>query len=484
MRFRNRTSNPQESFYWYDVETTGKSPRHDRIIQFASQRTDEDLRPIGEPYTCLVRIPPEVLLKPEAMLITKLGPNLLETEGIEEWRLLRDLSNHFAQSQTCIIGYNNVSFDDEFLRFSMYRNLRPPYEHEWKSGNSRMDMMSILQLTCALRPDGMQWPIKDGEPSYTLSDLAEANELDTSNAHDAYADVDMTLGLARLVKQTQPKLWQFACSLRSKDSVIGYTSPLRKKPLLHVSKYYSKQRFCIAPVLPIVVRPNRSNELIAIDLSSDLSLILDRSTQELRSALFASEEDRDSAQPRPGIHTITLNKFPMIAPISTLRDEDAKRLSIDKKSIREACLRLNEYPDLPYRLQQLYEQPPSFEAPQSAEEALYDGFLPDEDVKHCRRFWRDLESGLPWRDIALTDNRLNDLRARLKAQFAPEEMDDREKSHFKSFVKRQLMSKHQNIDEVRQKIKELRSSTLDSKDLKLLDELDLHITSLAAIYEL
>lgn len=484
MRFRNPTSNSQESFYWYDIETTGRSPRHDRIIQLASQRTDEELRPIGEPYTRLVRVPPEVLLKPEAMLITKLGPKVLETEGIEEWKLLHDLSDHFAQPQTCIVGYNNISFDDEFLRFSMYRNLRPPYEHEWKSGNSRLDMMSVLQLTCALRPEGMQWPIKDGEPSYTLSDLAEANDLDTSNAHDAHADVEMTLGLARLLKQAQPKLWEFACSLRSKETVIRYTSPLRTKPLLHVSKYYSKQRYCIAPVLPIVMRPNRNNEIVTVDLSSDLSLILNRSTEELRSALFASEEDRDSSQPRPGIHTITLNRFPMIAPISTLRDEDAHRLNINKRAVRDACAQLSESQDLPYKLQQLYEQPPSFETPQYAEEALYEGFLPDEDVKDCRDFWRDLDRGLPWRDIALSDNRLNDLRSRLKARFAPAEMNDREKSQYRSFVKAKLTSKQQNFGEVQRNIQELQSSTQDSRDIKLLDELDSHMTELANTYEL
>ncbi|MCY3884444.1 MAG: exodeoxyribonuclease I [Gammaproteobacteria bacterium] len=484
MRFRNPTSKPRESFYWYDLETTGKSSRHDRIIQLASQRTDKELQPIGEPYTRLVRVPPEVLLKPEAMLITKIGPGLLECEGMEEWNLLRDLSDHLAQPQTCLVGYNNVSFDDEFLRFSMYRNLRPPYEHEWKRGNSRMDMMSILQLTCALRPEGMRWPIKDGEPSYTLSDLAEANEIDTSNAHDAQADVDMTLSLARLVKQTQPKLWDYVCSLRSKETAIGYTTPLRKKPLLHVSKYYSKQRYCIAPVLPIVVRPNRSNEVISVDLNSDLSLILKGSIEDLRSALFSSEEERDPSQPRPGIHTITLNKFPMIAPLSTLRDEDAKRLNIDKNAIRDACTRLNESPDLPYRLQQLYEHPPTFEAPQTAEEALYDGFLPDEDLKDCREFWRDLDRGLPWRDIALSDNRLNDLRSRLKAHVAPEQMDDREKSQYRSFVKTQLTSKNQSFGEVRQKIQELRSSTQDVREMKLLDELDSHMTELAKTYEL
>ena len=224
MRFRNQPSKPRQSFYWYDIESTGTRPRHDRVVQFSSQRTDEELQPLVSPTHAVLQVPPEVLLNPEAMLITKLGPKMLESEGIEEWSLLCDLSDHFSQRSTCIVGYNNIAFDDEFLRFSMYRNLRPPYEHEWKNGNSRMDMLGVLQLTCALRPEGMEWPIKNGEPSYALTDLAEANGLDTSNAHDAQVDVNLTLGMARLVKQAQPKLWDYVCSLRSRDTALGYTN--------------------------------------------------------------------------------------------------------------------------------------------------------------------------------------------------------------------------------------------------------------------
>ncbi len=483
MRFRNKPTKPRESFYWYDIESTGTSPRHDRIIQFSSQRTDEELQPIEEPYTRLVRIPPEVLLDPEAMLITKLGPKVLVTEGIEEWRLLCDLSDHFSQRNTCIVGYNNIAFDDEFLRFSMYRNLRPPYEHEWKNGNSRMDLIGILQLTCALRPEGMRWPIRDGEPSFALTDLAEANGLDTSNAHDAQVDVNLTLGMARLVKQAQPKLWDYVCSLRSRDTALGYTTPLRKRPVLHVSKYYSKQRYCIAPVLPIAMRPKRSNELIVVDLASELSLIMDGTVEELRSALFRSQ-DEDSAQPRPGIHTIAMNKVPIIAPMSTLRDEDAERLNIDKQEIGDVCVRLNENPDLPYRLQQVYGTPPEFDAPQTAEEALYEGFLPDEDVDECRAFWQDLNHGLPWRDIELSDQRLNDLRNRLKPRIAPEAMNEDEQSQYESFVKTRLTSKHQDLKGRRKKIQEMLPSTRDPIDAKLLNELDSHMAELASKYDL
>ena len=179
-----------------------------------------------------------------------------------------------------------------------------------------------------------------------------------------------------------------------------------------------------------------------------------------------------------------MNKFPIIAPMTTLRDEDAERLNIDKQGIGEACVRLNEIPDLPYRLQQVYGTPSSFEAPQTAEEALYEGFLPDDDAKECRELWNDLDQGLPWRDTRFSDQRLNDLRSRLKARIAPEAMNSDEKSQYRTFVKTRLTSKHQNLNEHRRKIQEMLPSAHDPIDAKLLNELDSHMAELASKYDL
>ena len=46
-----------ETFYWYDLETTGTDPRWDRIVQFAGIRTDMDLNAVGDEARFYVECP-------------------------------------------------------------------------------------------------------------------------------------------------------------------------------------------------------------------------------------------------------------------------------------------------------------------------------------------------------------------------------------------------------------------------------------------
>lgn len=478
-----RTPNSQASFYWYDLETTGTDPKRDRIVQFAGQRTNEEFEPLGEPWSRFVKVPPEVLIKPDAALVTGLGPKYLEQKGIEEWELFRDLSEQFQQPRTCLIGFNNISFDDEFLRYGMYRNLRPAYDHEWRSGNNRLDLLGIAQLTCALRPTGVNWPIKDGVPSFKLEDLAKANELDASHAHDALTDVELTFGLARAIKQAQPKLWDFACSLRSKETLRGYVSTRNNRPILHVSKNYSNKRFCIAPVLPIAQHPRNRNQIIVVDLLSDLSMVLENSVKDIRSALFSRHnEDDESANQRPGIHTIALNRVPIVAPMGVLGDEEAKRLNIERGAIDSARSAIAGCPELFQRVQEVYQSAPEYDKPVVAEEALYDGLVPNDDADKCRAFWRKNARGPMWQDFEFGDSRLNELADRLKTRMAPDLMTDSEKRNYFNFVRDRLTQGENNLPALRQKVQELLLQTQESSKCRVLSELELHMQELANNY--
>ena len=477
-----RTPISQASFYWYDLETTGTNPKRDRIIQFAGQRTDEDLEPIGDPWTRFVRVPPEVLIQPDAALITGLGPKVLKKEGIEEWELFKDLSEQFQQPRTCLIGFNNISFDDEFLRYGMYRNLRPAYDHEWRSGNSRLDLLGIAQMTCALRPEGIEWPIKDGVPSFKLEDLAEANNLDASGAHDALTDVELTMGLARAIKRAKPRLWEFALSLRSRDALRKHVSLGSFKPIIHVSKNYSNARFCVAPVLPIAEHPRNRNQIIVVDLLSDLKMLLESSAEEIRSALFAHRTEREPDEPRPGIHTIALNRVPIVSPIAVLGDKEAKRLNIDKGIIDSALTAISACPSLPKRLREVYLSAPEYDPPSAAEEALYEGLVPDADADTCRKFWRSRVRGTLWQDVEFSDSRLNDLADRLKTRMAPDLMSESEKRSYLSFVRDRLTQGEENLPALRLEVQELLSKTHEPPKREVLAELETHMKELANQY--
>ena len=179
-----------QSLFWYDYETSGLEPRYDRILQFAGLRTDLELNPIDEPVNLCCQPPSDTLMSPDACLVTGLSPKRLRQEGLPEVEFITNIHHQLSQANTCTVGYNNIRFDDEFTRFSFYRNLIEPYGREWQDGNSRWDVLGLVQLTYALRPEGIEWPVKDnGRSSLRLEDLTQANGLSHRQAHDALSDV-------------------------------------------------------------------------------------------------------------------------------------------------------------------------------------------------------------------------------------------------------------------------------------------------------
>jgi exodeoxyribonuclease-1 len=76
------------------------------------------------------------------------------------------------------VGYNTIRFDDEITRFMFWRNLIDPYAREWQNGCGRWDLLDVVRMAYALRPDGIVWPTKeDGSPSFKLEHLTKANGL-------------------------------------------------------------------------------------------------------------------------------------------------------------------------------------------------------------------------------------------------------------------------------------------------------------------
>src|SRR5206468_3619753 len=111
---------------------------------------------------------------------------------------------------TIVVGFNNIRFDNDFIRFLFWRNFYDAYEWAWKDGRSTWDLLDLVRMTRALRPEGLQWPFApDGKPSNKLEYLAAVNKLDHVDAHDALSDVLASVALAGLIKSKQPRLFEY-----------------------------------------------------------------------------------------------------------------------------------------------------------------------------------------------------------------------------------------------------------------------------------
>ena len=429
---------PAETFLWYDIETTGTSPAHDRIVQFASLRTDAGLDPVEPPFTTYIQLAPEVVPWPESVLVTGITPQTL-AQGRSEWEAMTEIHRIFDTGRTCVVGYNNLLFDDEFLRYTLYRNLFDPYAREWRDGNSRWDIIDLVRASAALRPEGMEWPVIDDKPSFRLQVIAEANGLTHEIPHDALSDVHATIGVARLVKQHQPKLYQYALGLRSRDAARRMLLPFGQHICLHAARSFGSARYGTAPVLSIAQHPEIEASVIVADLGRDVSPLIENSAEDLAEVLFAKE-----AEERPPLHQVRLNRCPFLAPLTVLRPPDTRRLGLDRDILLERQAALTATPDLDRKIANVYARRDTerTDEPRDVDERLYEGFTSDADRDRCEHLRRELRAGGPWPDISFTDSRLRELAGRLRARLRPDSLDASQRTSWKRHIVDRLTTEH------------------------------------------
>jgi exodeoxyribonuclease-1 len=270
------------SFFFYDLETSGFDPRRARIMQFAGQRTDMGLQPVGEPVNQLIKLTPDVLPDPDAILVTGITPQTTIADGLTELEFLNLFYEQVAIPGTIFVGYNSVRFDDEFMRFLNYRNFYDAYEWQWQDSRSRWDLLDVVRITRALRPEGVKWPFaSDGRPSNQLGLLTAVNKLEHANAHDALSDVLATIALARLIRDKQPKLFEFLLSMRAKREVAKLVT--KSEPFVYTSGKYAGEFEKTTVVITLTEHPENQGALV-YDLRQDPTPFLKMSVDDLASA--------------------------------------------------------------------------------------------------------------------------------------------------------------------------------------------------------
>jgi exodeoxyribonuclease-1 len=196
----------KNTYLFYDIETSGLSKCFDQIVQFAAIRTDLDFN-ILETHNFKIALRDDIIISPEALLVHKMGPSELK-DGVSEFEAVKEIHRLMNFPGTISLGYNTLGFDDEFLRFSFYRNLMTPYTHQFKNNCSRMDIYPMAVFFYLFSNDSAVWPFLEGKVSLKLEKLIPLNNLTKGTAHDALADVEATLNLAKLFSR-EKKIFEY-----------------------------------------------------------------------------------------------------------------------------------------------------------------------------------------------------------------------------------------------------------------------------------
>ncbi|TVT82015.1 exodeoxyribonuclease I [Pseudomonas sp. H3(2019)] len=424
------------SIFWYDYETTGISPRCDRPLQMAGIRTDLDLNEIDEPVNLYCQPSDDILPHPAACVITGITPGRLAGQGLSEADFMTRVHAQLAAPGTCGAGYNTLRFDDEMTRYSLYRNFFDPYAREWQGGNSRWDLIDVVRAAYALRPDGIVWPEEEGRVTLKLERLTAANGIDHGQAHDALSDVRATIALARLIRDKQPKLYDWLFKLRSKQKVMDQIRLLQ--PMVHISGRFSAARSYVGVVLPLAWHPRNRNALIVCDLHLDPQGLLDQDAETLRQRLYTRREDLAEGEWPVPLKLIHINRCPVVAPLSVLRAEDQQRLQLDMAQYEARALRLSDAQEVwRDKVLAIYARE-DFSPSEDPEQQLYDGFIGDRDRRLCEQVRNADPMQLAQEQWPFDDDRLPELLFRYRARNFPETLSHEEHERWKLFCQQRL----------------------------------------------
>jgi len=430
--------NNQSSLLWYDYETLGINPRRDRVVQFAAIRTDMALNIISDPIDLFCQPAWDTLADPQACLVTGISPLFALKNGLPEADFAQRIFDEMARPNTCTVGYNSIRFDDEFSRFLFYRNLFDPYQREWKHGNSRWDLLDVVRMTWALKPETLNWPVDDGGVTrFKLEQLTALNGIGHEKAHDAVSDVKATICLAQLIKNRQPELYDYAYSLRLKANVSKQLDTLSRKPVLHFSGRFPVAQGCMAMVSPIMPMPGNPNAIICFNVSQSPEALATLSAEDIQKRLFSTQADLEAqGLTRIGLKVIHINKSPMVVPAKMLTPDVAARFGHDIAQMQAHYDALVQMPDIATKLSAVYAREPM--APGDVDGALYDGFVKDSDRRILDGVRKQPAFSQSIGSVAFQDERLPELLFRYWCRNWPDEIPEREMRHWKAHCQRAL----------------------------------------------
>lgn len=403
-------------------------------MQFAGQRTDENLHPIGDPVNVLVKLSDDILPDPGAVQVTGITPQATLADGLSEPEFCRLLMEEVFTPNTITVGFNNVRFDDEFIRHTFWRNFHDPYEWAWSEGRSRWDLLDVVRMTRALRPEGINWPVdQEGRPTNRLELLSAENGLVHTKAHDALSDVEALIAVTRLIREKQPRLYDYLLKGRDKRSVAELVNLASPQPFVYSSGRYDNAHEKTTVAFPVAPGP-KPNSVLVYDLRHDPTAFSNATPKALAELLFATREQRQDPSFRQlPVKELVYNKCPAVAPLGVLDESSAKRIGIDSPTIRAHLQALTAMADFGERVREAFEMREPYAPSSDPEEQLYDGFINEKDKPRMSAVRAAGADELADFHPQFADERLSELLLRYKARSYPAALTEAEQQQWESF---------------------------------------------------
>jgi len=467
------------TFFFYDLETSGLSARSDRVMQFAGIRTDMDLNQIGESVNILVKLNDDTLPSPEAVMVTGISPQQTLEEGYTEAEFAKMLINDIFTPDTVAVGFNNIRFDDEFIRHLFWRNFFDAYEWSWKEGRSRWDLLDVVRMTRALRPEGITWPVDEkGVATNRLELISKVNDLDHFKAHDALSDVEALIAVTKLVREKQPQLYDYLLKMRDKNEIKKLVNLDYKQPFVYVSGRYDVEFNKATVSFPLTAGKN--GNVIVYDLRYDPTPFIEMNSKDLAEKLYATWEERQADDfVKLPVKEMQYNRAPAVAPLSVLEQGDGwKKIKLDIDTVNKHKKILLSAPGFAENIRSLYENREEFKRSIDAEAQLYDSFVSDGDRLRIETVRNAKQNELADFHPNFVDERLDPLLLHYKARNFPKSLSEEEAIEWEKWRSDRITN---SLPSFMSSLQKILSTTTDENKQFLLKELQLWAESIMPV---
>jgi len=342
------------------------------------------------------------------------------------------------------------------MRNIFWRCFYDPYEWQWKDARSKWDLLDVVRMTRALRPEGINWPITpEGKATNRLELMTKENHISHEHAHDALSDVEALISVTKLIKEKQPQLYNWLFKMRDKKAVQQLINLEKPVPFVYASGRYESEFNKTTVAYPIA--PAKNGNVLVFDLRQNLD------------ELLAQDEPKFF----PTVKELKYNHCPAVAPLGVLEQGDGwQKISLSKSQIQQNLKSLLAHPDFIERMRTENENREEFPPAIDSESALYDGFLDNSDKTCCVAVRRATMNELADFHPDFHDPRLPDLLLHYKARNFEKSLTESEHNQWEKYRMGRIKSA-QN-----QYIKEIQELAAKGADSFILEELQLWYQSI------
>ena len=222
------------NFVFYDLETTGRNPTWDQIIQVAAILVDSNFNEIDR-FEERCRLKPGVIPEPGALIINNTSVEMLNKVNLSHYELIKKIQDTFKKwSPAIFTGFNTIGFDEEFLRKTFFKSLLEPYTTQF-NGNKRADVLGMTRSSKFYYPNCLDVGMNEkGNKVFKLEVLTKMNNI-MHNAHDAMGDVIATIEIAKILSKKANNIWKSGVNNSNKIEVDNF---LMKNDIVCMDEYF------------------------------------------------------------------------------------------------------------------------------------------------------------------------------------------------------------------------------------------------------